>query len=383
MFASIGIFLGLLAAAFVAWPLRSTAQSTTRHDDVMRALYRARVDEVEAETDDAVLLEELHSELGAVLLSEQVAEQAPPLTLTPSSRWLVVLALIIPLLGVSLYLQVSTPGLRTIQGAQAVLSASADDIAELQSWQIRLSAWVADHPQDNNSWYLLGHAYLKLDLFAEAAEAFASASNIAGDDLNVLLYWLQARYLRDRGILDEVSRSLADKLLAEHPNFPVVLEMLALDAFRREDYPASIRLLHRALSSTTDLNQQGIFATAIEQVRNNIDTPPPGVTVEVSAPDGVPGEATVFVIARPVGGGMPYAVVRRSAGAVPFSARLDDLASMSEARLLSSAEAFEVVVRLSHAGVAVAQPGDWQWRSDELTLGSSELPVLRAQLLPP
>jgi cytochrome c-type biogenesis protein CcmH len=264
-----------------------------------------------------------------------------------------------------------------------VLSASADDIAELQSWQIRLSAWVAKHPQDNSSWYLLGHAYLKLDRFAEATEAFATTSKIVGDDLNVLLYWLQARYLRDRGILDEVSRSLADKLLAEHPNFPVVLEMLALDAFRREDYPASIRLLHRALSSTTDLNQQGVFATAIEQVRNNIEIPPAGVTVEVTAPDGVPGEATVFVIARPVGGGMPYAVVRRSAGAVPFSTRLDDLASMSEARLLSSAPAFEVIVRLSRAGVAAAQPGDWQWQSNELTLDSGELSVLQAQLVPP
>ena len=387
MFVAICILLGLGAAAFVAWPLLGVVRSGrggvdqgAAHDDAIRALYRARVEEVSSETDDQDLLDELRSELGAVLLSEQTEDRLPSAPIQATSRWLIALALFIPVLGAGLYLQVSNPGLQAIRGAEAVLSASEEDVAELQSWQIRLSAWVAQHPQDNKSWYLLGHSYLKLGRFADAAEAFATTAGLAGDDLNVLLYWLRARYLNNRGLLDEVSHGLADKLLAEHPNFPVVLEILALDAFRREAYADSIRFLHRALASTSDLNQQGVFATAIEQVRDNMKSPPPGVTVEVSARGRVPGEATVFVIARPVGGGMPYAVIRRSAGAVPFTARLDDLASMSEARLLSSAVGFEVIVRLSHTGMAMAQQGDWQWKSAELNLAGGELPVLQAQL---
>ena len=80
---------------------------------------------------------------------------------------------------------------------------------------------------------------------------------------------------------------------------------------------------------------------------------------------------------------MPYAVVRRSAAAVPFSVRLDDLVSMSETRPLSSAQEFEVVVRLSESGLAMAEEGDWQWHSSGLVLTEVELPVIEARLSPP
>ena len=64
---------------------------------------------------------------------------------------------------------------------------------------------------------------------------------------------------------------------------------------------------------------------------------------------------------------MPYAAVRRPAAMLPFTVLLDDLVSMSEQRVLSAAEEFEVVVRLSRSGTAQAQSGDWVWRSGTLT----------------
>jgi cytochrome c-type biogenesis protein CcmH len=389
MFVSISLMLCMLAMGFVLWPLvnkrskQISSGAVVEHDAVIRALYRGRVEEVATETADSDLLGELHNELSAVLLVEQTTQKSPTATTRGHPRWLVGLSLFVPVLAVLLYFQISDPSLPALRGAESVLTASEEDVAELESWRLRLAARVKDSPEDNNSWYLLGHSYLKLGRFAEAAEAFATTNKLAGDDLNVMLYWLQARYLNSRGMFDGVSHELADKLLAEHPDFPVVLEMLALDAFRREAYGESVRYLNRALSSTSDLTQQATFATAISQVRSNMIAPPPGVTVDVSVGSKIPGQATVFVIARPVGGGMPFAVVRRSAGAVPFTVRLDDLVSMSETRLLSSAEVFEVVVRLSQSGTARADEGDWQWRSNEIILTDAEMPVVEARLTPP
>ena len=92
----------------------------------------------------------------------------------------------------------------------------------------------------------------------------------------------------------------------------------------------------------------------------------------------------MFVIARPPGGGMPYAVVRRPARLLPLDVTLDDTVSMSPARPLSGAEAFEVVVRLSRSGTAAPAPGDWEWRSDVLRTGElGSAAELDARLRPP
>ena len=103
-------------------------------------------------------------------------------------------------------------------GAQAILSLSAqDDAAELQSWQMVLNAWLADRPDDAPSWYLLGHAHLKLGDFGQAERAFAQANAFAKTDPLVKLYWLQARYLSQQGDLDALSKQLPEKFLRLTP----------------------------------------------------------------------------------------------------------------------------------------------------------------------
>lgn len=345
-------------------------------------MFKTRVDELKSETLDDALRAEIENELGAVLLTE-TREAHPVSEAAGNPRPLVLaLALLIPLAGIGLYYGVADPGLQDIRGAEEVLTLSADDVA-LQSWQRRLAARTEAVPDDSKSWYLLGHVYLKLGAFADSAEAFATTSQLAGDDLNVQVYWLQARYLAARGVLDEMSRNLADKILEQQPNLPVVLEILAMDAFQRGAARESISLLNRALSGATDIRQQASFASAIRQVREGLIEPPPGVTVAVSANTPTPPHASVFVVARPVGGGMPYAVVKQPAFLLPFSVRLDDLVNMSPARKLSDAEQFEVLVRLSATGNAMPQAGDWQWQSQPLKPAAMGVSALDAILTPP
>ncbi len=384
--------LGLLAAGFACWPLLkpSVTKASAEHDLAVKTLYRERLEELGRETEDADLRAEMESELGAVLLSEtdnnakllQATAEAGPAPMTkPLLGWSI--GVLVPVLGIAAYFAVAEPGLQQVRGAEEVLALGFEDEVALQSWALKLEERTTTAPEDGKSWYLLGHSYLKLRRFADAAEAFATTNTLNPMDLGVQVYWLQARYLAAGGKLDATSRNLAEAILAQQSEIPIVTEMLALDAFHRGEAAEAVALLNKAMSGANDIRQQASFANAIAQVRASMETPPPGVTVNVAANGEAPAHATVFVLARPVGGGMPYAVVRRPSFLLPFSVQLDDLVSMSPERTLSGAEEFEVVARLSHSGNAMAQADDWQWTSPPLQSPQLKGLALDALLTPP
>lgn len=391
MFYFIVGLLGLLAAGFACWPLLKprVSKATAEHDLAVKALYRERLEELGRETEDPQLRAEMETELGAVLLTETGSDAQPANSAaavggsssTPVLGWL--LGVLVPVLGIAAYLVVAEPGLQQIRGAEEVLSLGMEDEVALQSWALKLEERVAGAPEDGKSWYLLGHSYLKLRRFNEAAEAFATTNKLSPMDLGVQVYWLQARYLSAGGKLDATSRNLAEGILAQQPEIPIVIEMLALDAFHRGDAAQAVSLLNKALGGASDIRQQATFANAIAQVRASMQDAPQGVSVKVTASGETPPHATVFVLARPVGGGMPYAVVRRPSFLLPFSVQLDDLVSMSPERKLSTAEEFEVVARLSLSGNAMPQAGDWQWTSAPLQSPQTEAVALDALLTPP
>lgn len=385
-----------LALAFVAWPLaRGRGQIAPRFNRpaVMRALYRDRVAELDAEVAAGQVEEETRAEvvdeLGAILLEEyqtdeSTADAAPPRRAGAGpgmALWAVLVLL--PLGGLGVYLSSGEPDASTVAGATEVLTLDPrTDTARLESWRDRLARRVQRRPHDGQSWYLLGVSRLQLGEFAAAADAFASANDALGDDPSVNLYWLQARYLAAGGRLDDRSRALAAQLLEARPNHPLVLEMFAIDAYRQGDYRAAVEHLNAALNSPMPAARQMALLAGLERARAELGTLTPAIDVSVSAPAQAPREGTVFVIARPPEGGMPYAVVRRSAALLPLSVRLDDTTTMG-GRKLSGAGAIQVVVRLSRSGAPSATPGDWEWRSGVLDLDAGDQPVaLDAELAP-
>lgn len=379
------IGLCLIAAIFVALPVfrRGRVDSATEHAATMKALYRQRLEELDGEGSayDANLHQDLRQELGAVLLAEHDADSAlttksqaqQSTQSTASVRWLSVGALLVPAMAMALYWQVADPFLQQIKGAEIVLSLPFETHQdEIEVWSQKLQDRVGRAANDSKSFYLLGHTHLKLGRYSQAAQAFASADQLVEGDASVQVYWLQARYLAARGVLDEVSRGLAAKLLKTNPGLPVVLEILALDAFRSGNKGVAITYLNRALSGSKNPAQIASFSTAISQIRQDFVDAPPAISIEISAQGDVPHGATIFVVARPIGGGMPYAAIRRPAVLLPLSVKLDDLVSMSDARKLSAAESFEVIVRLSLKGSVMPQTGDWQWQSPALVPGEDQ-----------
>jgi cytochrome c-type biogenesis protein CcmH len=196
--------------------------------------------------------------------------------------------------------------------------------------------------------------------------------------------WLQARYMAGGGSVDPLTREIAQRVLEQNPNQPLVLELFAIDAFRQENYREAVSLLNRALSGSVGENQRNALSAGLSEARKRLGDLTPSLDINIAAATSAPAGATLFVIARPVGGGMPYAVVRRAAPQLPLTVRLDDAVSMNPALALSAAGEVEVVVRLSLSGAPMAHPGDWQWQSPTISLEALDAPVsLQATLSPP
>lgn len=392
-------FLGLLIIALcflllpvVLWRRRGESVDVSRRR-VMQNIYQQRLEEfgdsftARSAGDESAVQQELVDELGRVMLAEEESFVSTGTTdggvetqSANSVRFgVTLLVCLVPLLAVALYAWVADPGAETVRGAEVILSLPAGETTQLESWRDRLNARVADQASDDKSLYLLAHTELKLGNYAAAATAFARTHQLLPEDITVKIYWLQARYLSARGVLDGASRTLADEILVQNPNMPVVLEILALDAVRLGNAREAVRLLHKAATGSADLAQQTSFAAAIKELRTRFEEP--GISVAVRAEGQVPDRASVFVIARPVGGGMPYAVVRRPAVLLPVNVRLDALVAMSEGRSIPMDEPVEIVVRLSLSGQPMAQPGDWQFQQEILVASQAE-PVT-AVLAPP
>ena len=379
--------LGLAAAAFAAAPFFLGGRGGVGRGDTLRELYRQRLDELDDEAHSGLLeageRPAMEAELGRALLSEYDAE-APPAKASRGWMWLAA-GLAAPLTAIALYLSLGEPDAAMLADASKVMGLDpVADRIELDRWRARLGRRVQQRPEDAGSWFLLGGIYMADEDYAAAAAAFERAQALTGEDPSIDLHWLQARYLAAGGRLDEGAAALAERILAQNPNQPMVLELLGLEAFRQADYEKAVALFNRGLSNPLEALPRTVLRAGYQAARARLGDVLPAIDVSVAAATPPPEGATLFVIARPPGGGMPYAVLRRPASQLPGSFRLDDAVSMNPALPLSAAEQVEVVVRISRFGTATPHPGDWQWRSKPLAISDANAPLtLQAELKPP
>ncbi len=356
------------------------------HRTALRTLYRDRIEELEEEAAAGILHEssraEVEQELGQGLLDAFGGDAAS----SPSRRgraWLLA-AVGIPLLALALYLRVGEPDAEMLREAAVVLELDPDrDRLELDRWRLLLEQRLRRAPEDAQSRYLLGRAYLMDGEYRRAAQSFAAAHAAFGDDPGLDLLWLQALFLADAGRLNESARRIAERVLARDPDQPVVLEIMAIDAYRGAEYRDSVALFSRALGTAVAPGRRAALEVFLRQARSMLGDVAPRIDVELIAPQAPPATATLFVGARPVGGGMPYAVVRRVAAVLPDRVRLDDAVSMNPAMPLSAANEVEVFARISLTGAALPHPGDWEWRSQPLPITAADRLALVAELGPP
>ena len=358
--------LALLAAVYVVVRARWPRPSRTEVSPTMRETLALQRRELEAEAsaqglDDAEVqaleeelaldaLDQLPTEGSDAPASEELSSRdAPPLV--PS----IIAAAAAVALAVALYALWGEPHARTLADAARLMDAArAGDEAASDRLRAALEARTSRLPSDRDGWFLLGHVRMSAGDFTGAASAFATLHGIAGVNPQVDLAWAQANYLADGGSISAATRTIVDRLLADDPNRPELLEMLAMDALRQGDFVAGARHLARALGQPMPDSRRRILAEMLALARTRLDPERPLVEVTIDAAWEATEQAPwLMVFARPPKGGMPVAALRLPAQHTQ-TVVLDDATTMTDGASLDGAGPLRVVARLSQTGEATA-----------------------------
>lgn len=386
----------VVAVAVVAWPLlRGRSLPRDRRAQNL-GIYRRRLAELESEVEEGILppeeieatrteiekrlLEDVeendsrNSEIGAGENSKRGSINGP---INMIVLWSILLA--IPLGAIGLYgLLGAGPQVQRAAAGQGGNAAANADMPELVA---NLAQRLRENPDNGEGWALLGRSYMFLEQPGEAAQAFAKAHALLGDEPDLLVDYANALAMQAGGDLRGPAATLLEKALDQSPDNSRALWLAGLAAAQRGDDEQAGRYWRRLLQQ---LDPEGEDAATIRArltelsgekptTPTSVSATPIGITVEVSiAPEiasRVGPQDPVFIFARAANGPpIPLAAVRRQVADLPITIRLDDDDAMMPGRSLSDADRIVVGARISRSGGPIPQSGDIQGISDALKL---------------
>ncbi|WP_432697766.1 c-type cytochrome biogenesis protein CcmI [Marinobacterium sp. YM272] len=379
--------LTLIAVAAIFWPLLAARREADRqavqaddqavdrqHQNI--EIYRERLAELESEREagtlDAGNFEVLKLELERNLLID-AEEQAPrlkhPRPGAAQFTTVVLLALLVPVIAFGLYNNLG-------RSADLALALNPPTMPTLEEAVAQLEQELEANPDNAEGWYLLATTYVNQGRFAEGLEAFQRVAAILPEDApqyaGVQGQIAQALYFQSGGSMTAQVKAQIDKTLALDPDDMAALGLLGIDAYETGDYRAAIEYWSQAkanargdavqsLQSGIDQATQQLIAAGEEVPELQSATAASiqvSVTLSDELKDRVSPDQAVFIYARPVGGRMPLAAVRRQVSDLPLTVELNDGMAMMPGAELSSVDAVEIGARISASGQAIAQPGD-------------------------
>lgn len=415
----VGVAVGLLALILM-WPRRRVRADVDR-EAANVALYEQRRGELAQDLRDGRISADEHAvllaELGAGLVRDAAPVQradgtGPDVTaVTPApfdgasstSRMLRYgLLAALPLVAVVGYLQLGRLEDVDLAGvAQQLEAAEAGQPGEHAPAQLaemadKLERRLAENPKDADGWFLLGRTTINLQEYARAARAFAKVSELVPNEPAPVIYQAQAEFLAANRSVTPGVKATVDKALSLAPDHPVMMEMLAVDAFEKGQFQATMDYLSRGLPQVTDPQQRSYFQEGIARAAAQLGVPVPEIAtapppmmaggpmaggpmgaagpsgpapaptgayidVDVSLKPGMslPRDAVVFVTARGIGGPpMPLAVQRLTVADLPAKVRLDERTAMNPQMTIATAARVAVSARVSRSGTAMRSADD-------------------------
>ena len=366
--AALGVLavVGVVTVALRAERAREADTASALFADRRRELAR----EADAQSLDSTERAALEEELALNHLDES-AQSGSATGPEPTGR-----VPLLPLLAGSVATLVVAIGLYAVWGEpEAPLLSRAseimrgDDRSEMRALESALEDRLAREGEDLNTWFVLGHLRMQLEDYERAADAFAALQDVAGPIADVDVAWAQARYRADGGEMSPATRTIVDRVLAEQPDHPSMLELLAVDALHRRDYTEAVARLTRVLSQPISAPRRRELSEILALARSRLPDsaeagdadPLTGISVSVSlgAFPNVDAGAPVFIIARnPDAPSPPLAVRRLTVADLPTRIQLTDADAMMPGRSLSDSDSVELLARVSLGGSPSARPGD-------------------------
>ena len=233
------ILLALMTGAAVMtvlWPL-SRAVSLARQDRGDVAFYRDQLAEIERDEARGLILgseaEAARTEAGRRLI--RVTESAPrpgaamgePALRRRRAASAIALS-VVPLVGLSIYGALGSPGLPGLPLASRVVADPRS--MDVETAVARIETHLAQAPDDRRGWELVAPIYLRLGRFDDAARAFQAAIRLGGDGADQLAGYGEGLVSAGGGIVSGDARAAFERALAKEPASPKARFYLALAA---------------------------------------------------------------------------------------------------------------------------------------------------------
>ena len=412
-----------VALAFVLPPLLrravkpGQAGSGVDRKEANVAIYYDHMAELKADLDsgelDAGQYEDARREIEK-RLSEDVPPELAPVGAAQADRWPgYVLAGAIPALAIAMYVGMGNPEAVLISRAAAPAAVAEPGQHDAAPMIATLEAKLKAKPDDAAGWYMLARSYATTGNFAQAARAYAKASELFPDDARLLADYADALAMAQGQNLQGKPLELINKALKLNANDEKTLNLAASAAYQRKDFAQAAvywRQLLKLIPPNAEIAKD--IAAAVEESDKLAASPggldniskPSGkggagektaqpsqgaaaisgrVTVSKSLIDKVSPTDSVFIFAQaPQGPKMPIASLKIDSKQLPYRFTLDDSVSMSPNDKISNHSAVIISARVSKSGQAMAQSGDLQGKTGPVKLGQQGVTIVIDTVVP-
>lgn len=283
-----------------------------------------------------------------------------------------------------LYDRIGSPGVPSGRSQGAGAMGHSGDLPGMEEAVASLKERLASNPEDVEGWKMLGRTQSAMRDFAGAVDALERAVELEnGQNPDTLVNLAIGIVNRDGGPLQEGRAvDLLDNALKLNPNNQPALFYMGMAAANKGDTDRAATLWERLLALGPPQDVRGILEQNIAAWRGEPAPSAPMasqqpvaepaaeipddavVAARISLSDeamaAMPGDASVFIIARdPSAPSPPIAVARRMLSELPAVVSLTDAQSMVAGRDLSAFAEIELLARVSLSGGPAAQSGDW------------------------
>ena len=268
------------------------------------------------------------------------------------------------------------------------------DTAQIMAQRVQMmEARVQAQPDDSQSWFSLGHAYISANQYDKAVAAFDKVMDLVGIQAELLGPKATALYYKANQQLTPAIQAIIDQSLSLDPQDPSTLLLVGMDAFFTADYKKAIDSWQLILDSDRNDVDRTALMNAIGSAKMRIQTETGAmpkdanhnpmatanaksvdiaISISPELADKVADTDMVFIFARATQGPkLPLAATKISASSLPVTITLDDSTSMGGDVKLSTAAEVEIIAVLSKNGSVTPQPGDLKGTIKSIKVGDN------------
>jgi cytochrome c-type biogenesis protein CcmH len=275
-----------IALAFVLPPLLATdsVKPLEERDEANVSVYRDQLTELEADLRNGIIAADQYQQdrdgIERRMLDDVAADrQTPPRPAPRSSgrQTAYAIAFAIPVIALSLYLQVGNPRLSPQGRPQPVPEAAADESPQppsdmpqpnIEANVAALAKRLEQNPNDIQGWTMLGRSYTSMEKYKEASDAYTKATALKADDADLWADYAFAMAMANGQHLQGKPQELIKNSLQLDPDNAKALELAGSAAFETKNYKEAIDYWQRLLAKTPSGSEIAqTIAQRIEQAK--------------------------------------------------------------------------------------------------------------------